>query len=76
MGGHTSGHLVPQYSDYNFSGKLILWVQEKEANNTVDLWLVRQQILAMQKAYDNVVSPATLQKLSWMNSRISIHLTC
>jgi hypothetical protein len=42
--------------------KLILWAHENEANDTVDLWLLRQQILAMQKAYDNVVSPATIAK--------------
>jgi hypothetical protein len=23
MGGHSSGHLVPQYSDYNFTGRLM-----------------------------------------------------
>jgi hypothetical protein len=42
--------------------KLILWVHENEANDTVDLWLSRQKILAMQKAYDNVVSPDTIAK--------------
>jgi hypothetical protein len=30
--------------------KFILWVHENEANNTLDLSLLRQQILAMQKA--------------------------
>jgi hypothetical protein len=52
--------------------KLILWTHENEANDTVDLWLLRQQILAMQNIYDNAVSPATIGKLSWMNSRVSI----
>jgi hypothetical protein len=28
----------------------------------VDFWLLRQQILAMQKAYDIVVSSATIAK--------------
>jgi hypothetical protein len=28
----------------------------------VDSWQLRQQILAMQKAYDNVVSPSTIAK--------------
>jgi hypothetical protein len=28
----------------------------------MDLWLLRPQILAMQKAYDNVVSPSTIAK--------------
>jgi hypothetical protein len=45
-----------------FQIKLILWAHENEANDTVDFWLLRQQILAMQKAYDNVVSPATIAK--------------
>jgi hypothetical protein len=42
--------------------KLILQVNENETNYTVDLWLLRPQILAMQKAYDNGVSPATIVK--------------
>jgi hypothetical protein len=42
--------------------KFILWAHENKVNNTVDLWLLRQQILAMQKAYDNAVSPATIAK--------------
>jgi hypothetical protein len=52
--------------------KLISWAHENEANNAVDLWLLRQQILAMQNIYDNVVFPDTIAKLSWMNSRVSI----
>jgi hypothetical protein len=46
----------------NLQVKIILWAHENEANDTVDLWLLRQQILAMQKAYDNVVSPAIIVK--------------
>jgi hypothetical protein len=42
--------------------KLILWAHENEAIDTIDLWLLRQQILAMQKAYDNVVYPANIAK--------------
>jgi hypothetical protein len=42
--------------------KLIFWAHENEANDTVDLWLLRQQILAMQKAYCNVVFPANIAK--------------
>jgi hypothetical protein len=33
MGGHFSGHLVPQYSDYNFTGKARLigtWERSKQ----------------------------------------------
>jgi hypothetical protein len=33
MGGHSSGHLVSQYSDYNFTGKAHLmgtWEQSKQ----------------------------------------------
>jgi hypothetical protein len=37
-------------------------VHENKANDIVSLWLLRQKILAMQKAYDNVVSPATFAK--------------
>jgi hypothetical protein len=43
--------------------KFILWTHENKANNTVDLWLLRQQILAMQKACDNIVSPATIANM-------------
>jgi hypothetical protein len=31
MGGHSSGHLVPQYSDYSFTGKAHLWVHGNKA---------------------------------------------
>jgi hypothetical protein len=62
MGGHSSGHLVPQYSDYIvLEVMFILWAHENEANNTVDLWLLRQQILAMQNAHHNV-STANIAK--------------
>jgi hypothetical protein len=56
--------------------KLILWAHENEANDAVDLWLLRQQILAMQKAYDNVVSPANIAKIILHEFRVLIHLTC
>jgi hypothetical protein len=36
---------------------------ENEANDTVDLWVLRQQILAMQKTYDNFVSPGTIANI-------------
>jgi hypothetical protein len=42
--------------------KLVLPVHENKANDSVDLRLLRQQILAMQKTYDAVVSPATIAK--------------
>jgi hypothetical protein len=42
--------------------KLILWSHENQANDIVDLWQLRQQTLAMQMAYDKVVSPATIAK--------------
>jgi hypothetical protein len=60
--------VVQRYSCWIFmpspslAGKLILWAHEDKANNTVDLWLLRQQTLVMQKVYDNVVSPATITK--------------
>jgi hypothetical protein len=53
---------VSQYSDYNFTVKLVLCAHGNEANNTVDLWQLRQQILAVQKAYDNALSPANIAK--------------
>jgi hypothetical protein len=56
--------------------KLILWVHENKANNTVDLWLLRQQILAMTEAMMMLFFQLLLQTQSWMNSRVSIHLTC
>jgi hypothetical protein len=42
--------------------KVILWAHGNEANDIVDLWQLMQQILAIQKAYDNVVSPANIAK--------------
>jgi hypothetical protein len=42
--------------------KLILWAHGNEANDTADLRQLRQQILVMQKVYDNVVSPANIAK--------------
>jgi hypothetical protein len=33
----------------------------EQSNDTIDLWQLRKQILAMQKAYDNV-SPANIAK--------------
>jgi hypothetical protein len=62
MGGHSSGHFVPQYSDYNFTGKAHLMGEWEGSNNTADLQQLRKQILTMQKAYDNVVSPANIAK--------------
>jgi hypothetical protein len=35
---------------------------ENKANDTVDLRLLRQQTLTMQKAYDTAVTPATIAK--------------
>jgi hypothetical protein len=40
--------------------KLILWVHENETKDPVDLWLLRQQILSTQKAYDDDVSSANI----------------
>jgi hypothetical protein len=54
---------VPQYSDHSFTGKACLMAHENEANDTVDLWVLRQQILAMQKTYDNFVSPGTIANI-------------
>jgi hypothetical protein len=71
MGGHPSGHLVPQYSDHIFTGKAHLM-----GTYTVDLQLLRQQLLAMQRLTIMSFLQLILQKLSWMNSRGSIHLTC
>jgi hypothetical protein len=47
-----------------------------EANDTVDLWQLRQQILAMLKGYDSVVSPATIAKTILDEFKDLIHLTC
>jgi hypothetical protein len=46
--------------------KLTFWAHENEANDTVDFWLLREQIWAVQKAYDDVVPQLTLQTLSWV----------
>jgi hypothetical protein len=49
----------------NFAGKKIkahLTDAWEQGNNTVDLWQLRQQIFAMQKVYDNIVSPANIAK--------------
>jgi hypothetical protein len=43
--------------------KLILWAHENEASSAVDFQLFRQQTLAMQMDYDNVVSPANIAKI-------------
>jgi hypothetical protein len=48
----------------------------EQSNNTVGLWQLWQQILAMQKAYDNVASPANIAITIQIHSRVSICLTC
>jgi hypothetical protein len=62
IGGHSSGRLVPQSSGYNFTGNAHPMGAWEQSNDTVNLWQLKQQILAMQKAYDNIVSPANIAK--------------
>jgi hypothetical protein len=76
IGRHSSGYLVPQCSDYNFTGKDHLMGAWEQSYDTENFQQLRQQILAMQKLMIVLFLQLMLQKLSWMNSRVSIHLTC
>jgi hypothetical protein len=66
-------------TNQNFAGNKIkahLMGTWEQSNNTVGLWQLWQQILAMQKAYDNVASPANIAITIQIHSRVSICLTC